>query len=76
MAYLSEIIGRLVTDLDGMAIGKLTDVIVRPWAEFPHPLIEAVAIQGKGGMRILPFMAVHSLEIPVGRCAGIRFERR
>jgi CBS-domain-containing membrane protein/sporulation protein YlmC with PRC-barrel domain len=65
MAYLSEIIGRLVTDLDGMAIGKLTDVIVRPWAEFPHPLIEAVAIQGKGGMRILPFMAVAALLSPV-----------
>jgi Mg/Co/Ni transporter MgtE (contains CBS domain) len=65
MAYLSEIIGRHVTDLDGMAIGKLTDVIVRPWAEFPHPLIEAVAIQGKGGVRILPFMAVAPLLSPV-----------
>jgi magnesium transporter len=65
MAYLSEIIGRPVTDLDGMAVGKLTDVIVRPWAEFPHPLIEAVAIVGKGGTRILPLMAVAALLSPV-----------
>jgi magnesium transporter len=65
MAYLSEIIGRPVTDLDGMAVGKLTDVIVRPWAEFPHPLIEAVAIRGKNGVRILPFMAVAALLSPV-----------
>jgi CBS domain-containing protein len=48
-----------------MAVGKLTDVIVRPWAEFPHPLIEAVAIVGKGGTRILPLMAVAALLSPV-----------
>ncbi|MDP2995345.1 MAG: CBS domain-containing protein [Anaerolineales bacterium] len=65
MAYLSEIIGRPVTDLDGMAVGKLTDVIVRPWAEFPHPLIEAVEIKGKGGTCILPFAAVAALLSPV-----------
>ncbi len=65
MAYLSEIIGRPVTDLDGMAVGKLSDVIVRPWAEFPHPLIEAVAVVGKGGTRILPLMAVAALLSPV-----------
>jgi CBS-domain-containing membrane protein len=65
MAYLSEIIGRPVTDLDGIAVGKLTDVIVRPWADFPHPLIEAVAIEGKGGTHILPFSAVAALLSPV-----------
>ncbi|MBE3118615.1 MAG: CBS domain-containing protein [Candidatus Atribacteria bacterium] len=65
MAYLSEIIGRPVIDLDGIAVGKLTDVIVRAWAEFPHPLIEAVAIEGKGGTRILPFAAVAALLSPV-----------
>ncbi|MCX6035481.1 MAG: CBS domain-containing protein, partial [Chloroflexi bacterium] len=58
-------IGRPVTDLDGIAVGKLTDIIVRPWAEFPHPLIEAVAIEGKGGRRILPFAAVAALLSPV-----------
>jgi len=36
MAFLSEIIGRPVTDLDGNPVGKLKDVIVRPWAEFPQ----------------------------------------
>jgi CBS-domain-containing membrane protein len=65
MAYLSEIIGRQVTDLDGKPVGKLTDVIVRAWAEFPHPLIEAVAIEGKEGKRILPFAAVAALLSPV-----------
>ncbi len=78
MAYLSEIIGRPVTDLDGMAVGKLTDVIVRPWAEFPHPLIEAVAVIGKGGTRISAIygcgcftLTGHPIEISVGRCSLI-----
>jgi magnesium transporter len=65
MAYLSEIIGRSVTDLDGMSVGKLKDVVVRPWADFPHPLIEAVAVEWKGETRILPFAAVAALLSPV-----------
>jgi magnesium transporter len=66
MAYLSEIIGRPVTDLDGKSVGKLRDVVVRPWAEFPHPLIEAVTIEIKGGtIRYLPFAAVAALLTPV-----------
>jgi magnesium transporter len=66
MAFLSEILGHPVTDLDGRPVGKLTDVIVRPWAEFPHPLIEAVAIDLKGGeIQYLPFSAVAALLTPV-----------
>jgi magnesium transporter len=66
MAYLSEIIGRPVTDLDGKFVGKLKDVIVRPWAEYPHPLIEAVTIEIKGGeLRSLPFAAVAALLTPI-----------
>jgi magnesium transporter len=65
MAYLSEIIGRPVTDLDGVTVGKLTDVLVRAWAEFPHPLIEAVEVQGKSGKQLLPFSALAALLSPV-----------
>ncbi len=66
MPYLSEILGRPVTDLDGKAVGKLVDVVVRPWAEFPHPLIEAVIIEmHRGGRSCLPFAAVAALLSPV-----------
>jgi CBS domain-containing protein/sporulation protein YlmC with PRC-barrel domain len=65
MAFLSEIIGRPVIDLDGTAVGKLTDIVVRPWGEFPHPFIEGVEIQGKGETRILPLAAVAALLSPV-----------
>ena len=66
MAYLSEIVGRPVTDLDGVSVGKLKDVIVRPWAEFPHPLIEGVTVESKSGeTRLMPFAAVAALLSPV-----------
>jgi magnesium transporter len=66
MAYLSEILGRPVTDLDGKPVGKLSDVVVRPWAEFPHPLIEAVTVETKSGEKInMPFSAVAALLSPV-----------
>ena len=65
MAYLSEIIGRPVIDLDGKPVGKLKDLIVRPWAEFPHPLIEAVEVDVLGRMKYLPFAAVAALLSPV-----------
>jgi len=65
MAYLSEIIGRPVIDLDGKPVGKLKDVIVRPWAEFPHPLIEAIVVELKNGEHYLPFAAVAALLSPV-----------
>ncbi len=65
MAYLSEILGRPVTDLDGKPLGKIEDVVIRPWAEFPHPLVEAVAVKEKKGIRYLPIVAVTTLLSPV-----------
>jgi len=65
MAYLSEIIGRPVIDLDGKPVGKLKDVIVRPWAEFPHPLIEGIAVEINKGLHYIPFAAVAALLSPV-----------
>ena len=65
MAYLSEILGRPVIDLDGKPIGKLRDIIVRPWAEFPHPLIEAIAVDIKNELHYLPFATVAALFSPV-----------
>jgi flagellar motility protein MotE (MotC chaperone) len=65
MAFLSEILGRPVTDLDGNPVGKIEDVIIRQWANFPHPLIEAVAVKRKKEIRYLPFAAVATLFSPV-----------
>jgi magnesium transporter len=65
MPYLSEIIGRRVADLDGKIIGKLLDVIVRPLAEFPHPVVEAVLVKGSDSTRCLPLHAIAALLSPV-----------
>jgi len=66
MAFLSEILGRPVTDLDGRSVGKLKDVVVRPWAEFPHPLIEAISVAtNEGEVRMLPFAAVAAILTPI-----------
>ena len=63
--YISQILGRPVTDLDGRQVGKIEDVVIRPWAEFPHPLVEAVSIKKKNEIRYLPFIAVTTLLSPV-----------
>ena len=65
MAYLSEILGRPVMDLDGKPVGKIDDIIVRPWAEFPHPLVEGVTVKEKTGIQVIPFAAIATLLSPV-----------
>ena len=65
MAYLSQILGRRVIDLDGKPVGKLKDVIVRSLAKLPHPLIQAVEIETHDGTRLLPFSALAALISPV-----------
>lgn len=53
MAFLSEYIGKPVVDLDGQRVGVVKDLIARNWEKFPHPAIEALLIQHKGGEMIL-----------------------
>jgi CBS domain-containing protein/sporulation protein YlmC with PRC-barrel domain len=64
MAFLSEILGRTITDLDGNIVGKLDDLIAREQAEFPHPLVDAVVIERRGVRHITPYSAVMSLFSP------------
>jgi magnesium transporter len=43
----------------------LLDLIVRPLAEFPHPVVEAVLVKGRDGNLCLPLAAIASLLGPV-----------
>jgi CBS domain-containing protein len=65
MAFLSEFIGRPVVDLDGQRIGAVKDLIARNWVKFPHPVIEAMLIQSKGGETLIPFTEVAVFIAPV-----------
>ena len=64
MAFLSEILGRTITDLDGNFVGKLDDLIARELVEFPHPVVEAVVIDQRGKKLIAPYSTVMSLFAP------------
>jgi len=64
MAFLSEILGRTITDLDGNFVGKLDDLIARELAEFPHPVVDAVVIDQRGKKLITPYSTVMSLFAP------------
>ncbi len=58
MAFVSEIIGRPVTDLDGNSVGAVKDLVARSWHEWIHPTIEAVVIKTHSGTLTVPFSAV------------------
>lgn len=64
MAFLSEILGRTVTDLDGNYVGKLEDLIAREIMEFTHPVVDGLVIDRRGVKQIVPYDAVMSLFAP------------
>ncbi len=64
MAFLSEILGRTVTDLDGNFVGKIDDLIAAEKLEFTHPVVEAIVIERKEGKLTAPYSIVMSLFAP------------
>lgn len=64
MAFLSEIMGRTVTDLDGNYVGKLDDLIARERPDVPHPVVEALVIEKRGQKQVVPYSMVMSLFAP------------
>jgi len=47
MAFMSELTGKPVVDIDGKQIGVLQDLIAREFKELRHPIIEAIVIKKK-----------------------------
>jgi magnesium transporter len=64
MAFLSELIGKPVTDVDGKKLGILKDLIARQLADLSHPVIQALVISQKGKFITIPFSAVAVLFSP------------
>lgn len=58
MAYLSELLGKPVTDVEGERIGSLEDVIAVNQGEVPHPIIVAISVKQAKGHSIIPFQNV------------------
>jgi CBS domain-containing protein/sporulation protein YlmC with PRC-barrel domain len=63
MAFVSELIGRTVTDQDGKVVGTLKDLIARK-TEFAHPVIMAIVIKRRVGELVLPYSSVAVLFSP------------
>ncbi len=61
MTFLSELVNRPVTDIDGKRVGIMQDLIARLWPEFPHPVVEALVIRRRESSVIVPLSAVAAL---------------
>ncbi len=64
MAYLSELLGKPVADIDGNKIGTITDVIASPRADALHPQIAAIAVKRKGVDFLIPYADIAVLVAP------------
>lgn len=70
MAFISELTGRPVTDIDGARIGVLKDVVARSAHENSHPKVAAIVVRGGGRDRAIPYQdlaALLSAAIPLKR---------
>jgi len=64
MAFLSEILGHTITDIDGRYIGKLEDLIAREPADAVRPIVDAVVIKDRNKTTIIPYILVMALFAP------------
>jgi magnesium transporter len=64
MAYLSELVGRPVADVNGELVGRLEDVVASVHGEMPHPIVVAIAVKRAGGSLAIPFSDVVVLVAP------------
>jgi magnesium transporter len=64
MAFVSELIGKPVTDVDGNQVGVLQDLIARQPRDFKHPIIEAISVRTKNGQIVVPYDDVAVLLSP------------
>ena len=64
MAFLSELIGKPVADVDGERLGTLNDLLAAPRGKNPHPQITAIVVKGRGGEQIISIADVAVLIAP------------
>ena len=64
MAFISELLGRPVADVDGERIGHLDDLIGTLKSDMPHPAIAAIVVRRAGGNLIVSFTDVAVLIAP------------
>jgi magnesium transporter len=64
VAYVSELLGKPVVDVDGKPIGRLKDLIANVRSDVPHPEVVALVVRRPHGSLIIPYTAVAVLVAP------------
>ncbi|MDD5369839.1 MAG: CBS domain-containing protein [Anaerolineaceae bacterium] len=73
MAYLSELIGKPVTDIDGERIGELEDVIASIRGDIPHPMVVAIQVKHANQHLEIPF---HQLAVFIAPAIPLNLKRQ
>jgi CBS domain-containing protein len=61
MAFVSELTGKPVTDIQGRKVGVVSDIIARQRHEFQHPVVEAIEVDRKGKKIMIPYSDIAAL---------------
>ena len=64
MAYLSELLGKAVVDIDGSGIGRLKDLVATLRCSVAHPQVVALVVRRRRGDLFVPFGDVAVLVAP------------
>lgn len=64
MAFVSELIGKPVADVDGERLGTLNDLLAAPSGKNPHPQITAIVVKGRSGEQVISIADVAVLIAP------------
>jgi magnesium transporter len=64
MAFLSQILERKITDLDGVLVGQIEDIVARELPESLHPVVDGVVVVQHGKTFLIPYTVVMSLFAP------------
>lgn len=73
MAYVSELLGRPVVEVNGQRIGRLVDLVASVHTDIPHPKLVAIVVKTPRATLIVPFHDVAVLvapAIPLTRTPG------
>jgi sporulation protein YlmC with PRC-barrel domain len=65
MAYLSDVVGKPVIDVEGENIGKVTEILAIRSAGMPHPRVSAVQVKHKKNLTLIPIADVAALIAPI-----------
>ena len=64
MAFLSDLLGKPVADVNGVQVGHLEDLIASMRGGMPHPIITAIVVKRQGGSLVVPVVEVAVLIAP------------